>query len=588
MVHSKTQTAIEYCWRFRDAYPDFHVFWINAGSIARFDTDYRRLAKRLALPCHAVGIDNDDMRDGVKDWLNVNENWLMVIDNADRYADFFATEEDDVDVTIQAALPWSRSRTAMVIYTSRHDRVGTQLTDQNCLRLDVMSETEGVAMFRSTFANASDDQEILRLLAAVDFLPLSIAHAVAYLRSTNVAIGVYLSRLEASDDGLLDMLGQDVDVRRRDSKAPRSVVKACQTSLELLSKKNPLAENLFYRMACLERNDIRQEIFSLACISQLTKDESVLSALSTELPISQGDIWTAIGEISSLALITYGLGQNKFSMHRHVQAITVRRLSNEGRLLAFCELSALTITSMLNELGLEAPELSSYYIEFSPTIMRVMTLLSELHKHTCDTNTDTHCYVAVAFLLRIANAFEYTKNVLEKYHDREAGDIERKKAELERTLAAIERSKAETARLDAELEQLEAEAKEAESVEAEQQTLLTAETERFEAEIEQLEAAQTFLTVETERLEAAIEQLEAEQTLLTAETERLEAELKQREAESMEAEQTLLTADNERLEAEIRKADMRIAEQTSLIADLERLKAAMNEAEPREAEPTLL
>jgi hypothetical protein len=320
-----------------------------------------------------------------------------------------------------------------------------------------------------------------------------------YLRSTNVAIGVYLSRLEASDDRLLDMLGQDIDVRRRDSKAPRSVVKACQTSLELLSKKNPLAENLFYLMACLERNDIRQEIFSLACNSQPAKDGSALSALSTELPISQGDIWTAIAEISSLALITYGLGQNKFSMHRHVQAITVRRLSNEGRLLTFCELSALTITSMLNELGLEAPELQSYYNEFSPTIIRVVTLLSELHRHTCDTNTDTHCYVAVAFLLKVVNAFEYTNNVLEKHHDRE--------------VANNERTKAETARLDAEIEQLKAEAKEAKSVEAEQQTLLTAETERCEAELEQLRAEQTLADIE--RLKAAINEAGSREATLT-------------------------------------------------------------------------
>jgi hypothetical protein len=497
-LRRKTQTAIEYCWRFKATNPDFHIFWIHAGSIARFDADYRRLAKKLGLPCYLFNVDNEDMRDGVKDWLNKTKNWLMVVDNADRYDDFFATEENDVDGTIHAALPWPRSHTAMVIYTSRHDRVGAHLTDHSCLRIDVMSESEGIAMFRSTFANASDDQEILRLLAAVDFLPLSIAHAIAYLRSTNVAIGVYLSHLEASDDGLLDMLGQDVDVRRRDSKAPRSVVKACQTSLELLSKTNPLAGNLFYLMACLERSDIRQEIFTLACISQLTKDGSALSALSIELPISQGDIWTAIGEISSLALITYGLGQNKFSMHRHVQAITVRRLANEDRLLAFCELSALTITSTLNELGLEAPELSSYHDEFSPTIIRVMTLLSELHRHKCDTNTDTHCYVAVSFNLRIANAFEHIKNVLGKHRDREAGDLERMKTELERHVAAGERTKAELQRWKANFEQFVAETREAESVEAEQ-TLLTVEIERLLAE-------QTLLIAETERLEAEIEQ----------------------------------------------------------------------------------
>jgi hypothetical protein len=169
-------------------------------------------------------------------------------------------------------------------------------------------------------------------------------------------------------------------------------------------------------------------------------------------------------------------------MHRHVQAITVRRLSNEGKLLAFCELSALAITSMLNELGLEAPELNSYHNEFSPTIMRVATLLSGLHRHTCDTNTDTHCYVAVAFLLKVVNVLEYKKNVLEKYHDRAAEDM---KAELEQTSVALERTKAETSQLTADIERLEVEIRKADLREAEQ-TLLIAKLERLKAAIEEV------------------------------------------------------------------------------------------------------
>jgi hypothetical protein len=119
------------------------------------------------------------MRDGVKDWLNDNEKWLLIIDNADRYDDIFAPAEDDADGTIQAALPWSRASTAMVIYTSRHDRVGTRLTDHECLCLDVLSDAEGIAIFRSRTSDLPSDEKVLRLLVALDHLPLSIAHAIA-------------------------------------------------------------------------------------------------------------------------------------------------------------------------------------------------------------------------------------------------------------------------------------------------------------------------------------------------------------------------------------------------------------------------
>lgn len=361
--YRKTQTAVEYCWRFKSAHPDFHVFWIYAGSVSRFDADYRRVAKKLALPCHAARA-NTDMRDGVKDWLNENDKWLMVVDNADCYNNFFAAAEDEVEDTVQAALPWPRSCTAMVIYTSRHDRVGARLTDNDCLPLEVMSESDGIAMFRSKFPHASSDQEVSRLLVALDHLPLSIAHAVAYLKFTKITIDAYLSRLETSDDGLVEILDQDVEIGRRDSNAPKSVVKAFQVSFDLVHRLNRPAANLFCLMACLDRNNISKNIISFACdpqLPRLTTHHSQLSRLTThhsrlptltayhikvELPKSQGEIWTAIGEILSLALISHRVEPNEFTMHRHVQAITIRRLRDELNLLAFCSLTMEAISSL--------------------------------------------------------------------------------------------------------------------------------------------------------------------------------------------------------------------------------------------------
>jgi hypothetical protein len=387
---SKTQTAVEYCWRFRDAHPDFHVLWIHAGSIARFDTDYGKLAKKLGLASHTGIIDKSDMRDGVKDWLDGNEKWLMVIDNADRYDDFFAPSEVGTDDTIQAALPWSRASTAMVIYTSRHDRVGTRLTDHDCLRLDVLSDTDGIAMFRSRTSDLSSDGKILRLLAALDHLPLSISHAIAYLEFTKITIDAYLSRLEESEEGLLDMLDQDVDIGRRDLKAPRSVVKAWQVSFELICKRNQSAANLFCLMACSDRNDIPRDLMFFACDRSLrewsTRDIGL--SIDVELPESQGDRWTAIGEILSLGLVAPGLEGMGFSMHRHVQAIVIRRLRDEGRLLAFVEVLMQAMLSMTESLdhGKDLVLWNSLY----PTLDRGSSLLQEGYTRNSGDQSNVH------------------------------------------------------------------------------------------------------------------------------------------------------------------------------------------------------
>lgn len=81
--HSKSQTAIEFCWRWIEENPHFSILWIYAASIQTFDAGYAELARKFRLPCSSPGSSKDDVRDGVKDWLEDDSDWLMVIDNAD-------------------------------------------------------------------------------------------------------------------------------------------------------------------------------------------------------------------------------------------------------------------------------------------------------------------------------------------------------------------------------------------------------------------------------------------------------------------------------------------------------------------------
>ena len=277
----------------------------------------------------------------MKDWLNTHNNWLVVIDNADRYGDFFSLEADSEASPIQAALPWSRPSENMIIYTSRHARVGAKLSDQDCLQLKVMSQSDGIAMFKRKFHASIDDEDILRLLTAVEFLPLNIAHAAAYLKFTGFPVNEYLSRIEGSDKGLLDMLGQSVDTGHQ---ASTSVVKAWKASFDLIQQHNRAAADLLCFIACLERQSIMDELISVITDLRLAELNAVLrrEGVGIVLPASEGDRMTATGELHSLALVTRGCEKNcrGYSMHRYVQAITVRHLSEEGKLIPFVILAA--------------------------------------------------------------------------------------------------------------------------------------------------------------------------------------------------------------------------------------------------------
>jgi hypothetical protein len=75
----KTQTAVEYAYRYRDKYEA--VFWLNAESALALKTGSAELAGLLHLP-HP----EDDLDAAVlafKQWLKTAVGWLLILDNAD-------------------------------------------------------------------------------------------------------------------------------------------------------------------------------------------------------------------------------------------------------------------------------------------------------------------------------------------------------------------------------------------------------------------------------------------------------------------------------------------------------------------------
>jgi hypothetical protein len=313
--YSKSQIAIEFCWRWCEEKPHFSIFWIYAAAIETFDAGYAEIARKLRLPCSSPGSSKDDVRDGVKDWLEENSDWLMVIDNADTYGDFFGNADHGSYDTIRDALPLPRPGSAMILYTSRHARIGEELTEHHHLQISNLSMDDSRRLLINKLGASVSDERASALLEALEHLPMSIAHAAAYIKFTKISIQQYLSRVK-DDANMLDLLGSHhVHVGRRDGKAPRSVVKVILTTLDLLILHNEHAANLLYFMVCLDRQHIPAAIASLA-IDERTASKR--RPLGIELPRSQAELESAIGELESLALISRRVEGQSFTLHRLV------------------------------------------------------------------------------------------------------------------------------------------------------------------------------------------------------------------------------------------------------------------------------
>ena len=75
----KTQTAVEYAYRYRDEYKA--VLWLNAESPLSLKTGCGDIARQMPLPHDEK--DLDQAAAAVKDWLGTHPDWLLILDNAD-------------------------------------------------------------------------------------------------------------------------------------------------------------------------------------------------------------------------------------------------------------------------------------------------------------------------------------------------------------------------------------------------------------------------------------------------------------------------------------------------------------------------
>lgn len=119
---SKTQIALEYAYQ-RQEKTSCSVFWIRVNSDARFTQDYTNLAKIASLSPDLKG---EDLLIAVKQWIELQTNWILILDNADDLRLFkkpySATLEQQIDIPdLLQFVP--RTQTETILWTSRDSSI---------------------------------------------------------------------------------------------------------------------------------------------------------------------------------------------------------------------------------------------------------------------------------------------------------------------------------------------------------------------------------------------------------------------------------------------------------------------------------
>lgn len=318
MLCRKSQIAIEYCYRYRYDHPKANIFWVHASNSARFTEGYYEIARELALP----DIDNPDIDvlHLVLKWLNNDGNgpWLLVLDNADDIETFFGSsrhassgQDCQPPTALVSYLP-QRSKGAMII-TTRDRRIGDRLAMKGKPIVVLPFEVEDARhlLQKTIREDELNDEESIALLEALDFLPLAITQAAAYIRENGVSLVDYLESLRASDEEVKELLDENLYDPGRDVEIRNSVFQTWKISFDRIRKQNLRAAEILSLMAVLDRQAI-QDIL-------VRRDDD-----------SKNDFTTAIGTLKAFSLISEEKRGAAFKMHRLVQLSTQRWLELEG------------------------------------------------------------------------------------------------------------------------------------------------------------------------------------------------------------------------------------------------------------------
>ncbi|HZO73319.1 MAG TPA: FxSxx-COOH system tetratricopeptide repeat protein [Ktedonobacteraceae bacterium] len=294
----KTQTALEYIYRFRDNYQT--VLWVGAETLEILMSDYRMLAHLFQLP-EKDSSDQILLREAIKRWFHSHTNWLLVFDNV-----------EDME---QLHLMLPDARQGHILITTRSQIVGTLGFH---IDLQKMEPEEG-ALFLLRRARLLPPDAALadappsllaqanKLVELLDGLPLALDQAGAYIEETACSLPDYLERYATRRTILLSTRGT------LSNHHPDSVTTTLALAVQQVEQKSPAAANLLRLCAFLYAEAIPEEFF-------IRTGE----ALSIQLQSISDDFFLldeAIRELRRFSLLRREAETKTLSIHRLVQAV---------------------------------------------------------------------------------------------------------------------------------------------------------------------------------------------------------------------------------------------------------------------------
>lgn len=294
----KTQIALEYSFRYRQHYR--FVFWINATTRETLLSSLVTIACLLQLP-EKDAYDYRRIIQAVKRWLASHEEWLLILDNAD-------------DLTMASALiPAEHS--GHLLLTTHAQAVGSLAQKIEVETMEMAEATLFLLRRTKLLApEASLDQASHEQLAAaealaieIDFLPLALDQAGAYIEEVGCCLPVYLELYQTHRKELLQRRG------RAPGTHPESVGATWPLIFQKIEQTDPAAAALLRLCAFLKPDAIPEELIS--------KGSAHLGPILGPVAADAFRLHEALETLRAFSLIHYDSANRRLRVYRLTQIV---------------------------------------------------------------------------------------------------------------------------------------------------------------------------------------------------------------------------------------------------------------------------
>ncbi|KAF2181395.1 hypothetical protein K469DRAFT_262846 [Zopfia rhizophila CBS 207.26] len=268
----KSQLAIEHCYRTAERSPETWVFWAHASNTARLEQNYRDIADQVKL--RGRKDPQADVFKLVHDWLRDEKNgrWLLVLDNADDAAVLSPPSSSSQKTQAYGGSGGLRqhlsrylppSRHGSVLVTSRTKRVALQVMEESdIILIEPMQDEAAHALLHKKLGDETQRDGIAELATALEYMPLALVQAAAYIRNRapRCSVRQYLEEYRRSDRRKTSLLNQEAGHLRRDVEAKNSIIITWQISFDHIRSTRQSAADLLSLMSFFDRQGIHEAL----------------------------------------------------------------------------------------------------------------------------------------------------------------------------------------------------------------------------------------------------------------------------------------------------------------------------------------